>query len=98
MRGMVERIRRSKLYGFVAFICLELQAMFVHAAQDDDTPAEESASALQEKQLTQITPPQTSMPIGNRYIYTEPQNYYTQLTPVDDLMLGTPRVLRELAA
>ena len=93
---MVERIRRSKIYGFLAAICLEFVAMFVHSVQHDDTPAEESAIALRERQLSQIAPPPASMPIGDRYVHAEPQNYYCRFTPVDDWMLGTPRVLREL--
>jgi hypothetical protein len=59
IRDMVERIRQSKIYGFLAAVCLEFLAMFVHSAQDDDTPAEESMSALHEKQLTQTAPPPT---------------------------------------
>ena len=54
---MVERIRESKLYGFLVAICLEFLAMFVHSAQDDETPDEESVTAIHEKQLTQIAPP-----------------------------------------
>jgi hypothetical protein len=95
MRGMVERIRKSNLYGFLAAICLEFLAMFVHSSQDDETPDEESAAAIHEKPLTQIAPPPASMPIGNRYVHAEPQNYYTRFTPVDDWMLGMPPALRD---
>lgn len=55
--GMVERIRQSKLYGFLAAICLEFLAMFVHSAQDDEIPDEESVTAIHEKQPGEIAPP-----------------------------------------
>jgi hypothetical protein len=45
---MVERIRQSRIYGFLAAICLEFLAMFVHSAQDDETPDEESVTAIHE--------------------------------------------------
>jgi hypothetical protein len=47
---MVERIRRSKFYGFLAAIYLEFLAMFVHSAQDDETPDQEIATASHEPQ------------------------------------------------
>jgi hypothetical protein len=91
---MVERIRQSKIYGFLAAACLELHARFVSLVQDDETDDEASVTAIHEKQLTQIAPPPASMPIGNRYANTEPQNY-PRFTPVDDWMQGMPPALRE---
>jgi hypothetical protein len=50
-------------------------------------------AAIYEKQRAQIAPPEASMPIGNRWMHTEPQNY-PRWTPVVDLM-GMPMALRE---
>jgi hypothetical protein len=67
-----------------------------HAAYDEAEAAEsERATAVQEKQGTEIAPPSQSMPIGNRWLHAEPQSVHP-LHPMDDgWMMGTPLVLRE---
>lgn len=60
---------------------------------DDGGDDEPVAALLAENQLTQIAPPE-SMPIGNRFLHAEPQNYPQRFTPIDDWTLGVPMVLR----
>jgi hypothetical protein len=41
-----------------------------------------------------LTVPQASMPIGNRFIYSQPQTYRSHFTPQDDnWWMGTPHAL-----
>jgi hypothetical protein len=54
---------------------------------EKDLPREVVAERAPEQ-----APPSASMPIGNRYVHNEPQNY-PRFTPVDDWMQGSPRVL-----
>ena len=91
---MVERIRQSKIYGFLAAICLEFLAMFTHSAQHDETSDEESVTAPHEKQLTQIAPPPVAIPIGTNYLHNEPQNY-PRFNADDSWFLGMPPALRD---
>jgi hypothetical protein len=53
--------------------------------------------AVQEKQVAQQAPPPASMPIGNRYIYAQPQNYHQWAAQDDNWWMGMPLVLRARA-
>ena len=60
---------------------------------DDDEPGDEERPAAAYSQPTeQAPPPAPSMPIGNRYVHAAPQNY-PRFIPIDDRMMGSPRVL-----
>jgi hypothetical protein len=59
-----------------------------------DTRERDLKTAIYEKQLAQIAPPEASMPIGNRWVHAEPHSY-PRFTPMDDMMMGMPMVLRE---
>jgi hypothetical protein len=52
---MVERVRNG--IGFLAAFLLELFAAYTHNPQDDETPEEDSVTAIHEGQRTEIAPP-----------------------------------------
>lgn len=95
---MVERVRSTKIYGALvaAFLWVFGPQVTHWDHHEDETPDEDAASAIQEKQIAEQAPPPASMPIGNRYVHTEPQNF-SRYTPQDDSWwMGMPAVLRDL--
>jgi hypothetical protein len=61
---MVQLVKNSKIYGVLVAALLWLFGPIIsHWTHDDETPDEDVAPAIQEKQLTQIAPPSDFQPM-----------------------------------
>jgi len=64
---------------------------------DEDAAESELTEAIYEQPAVEQAPPPVSMPIGNRFVHAEPQNF-PRYTPIDDgWMLDSQRVLLDAA-
>lgn len=60
-----------------------------------DTTEKELITSTSEMAAAEQAPLPVSMPIGNRWVHGEPQQYHSRFTPQDDSWwMGTPLVLR----
>lgn len=60
---------------------------------NEDAAESELTDAIYEYPAVEQAPPPVSMPIGNRFVATEPQRY-GRFTPIDDnWWMGTPAVM-----
>ncbi len=82
----------TKFLVLIGFALEFFGAVVSIAAPEDDEPTERERASAVHVQSAEQAPPPASMPFGNRYIHTEPQNH-SRFTPVDDWMLGIPPVL-----
>jgi hypothetical protein len=87
--GLVERSVRGTLTGAWSTGVAMEPIVLPHLA---DIPESPLVDAIQVKPAAQQAPPEASMPIGNRFVHAEPQNF-PRYTADDSWMMGSPRVL-----
>lgn len=68
-----------------------------HEPHDDETVESERAAAIYAQIAGQAPPPAPSMPMGHRFVATEPQRL-RHVNSDDSWMLGSPRVLLDSVA
>jgi len=100
MRGIVILVRGWRLFiGILILMALGALDRFVSAALGwptelamepigsphfEDFAESEVMGVIFARPAPEQAPPPASMPIGNRYVHTERQNYYSRFTPIDD--------------